>query len=105
MQAQEASASVAQEASAKKPYRTLMPDIFNKLYADCVKKSFETLAPAIKTEFEKFTENVIQEEYISRHCFLNALDDFYKINFRLCDSDYKWTRVYDIAWNCRPYQS
>ena len=85
-------------------YRTPVKDIFNKMYADELKKTFSTLPTELQKEFEKFTENLMTDEYISRFKLLDATDAFYKKNFRLCDTSYKWVNFTDNAFNYRPYQ-
>ena len=74
------------------------------MYANVLKTNFQDLPPALQTEFQKFTQNLMQEEHISRDLLLNAINDFYKVNFHLCDTTYKWTSFTDNAWNYRPYQ-
>jgi hypothetical protein len=93
-----------EQTPAKLPYRTINKDIYNKMYADVLKKNFQNLTSHIQVDFEKFTQNLMEEEYISRNHLLDAIDDFYKINFRLCDADYNWSRYTDNAFNYRPYQ-
>jgi hypothetical protein len=94
----------AEQAQAALPYRTILKDIFNKKYADELKKTFQYLPSGIQSDFEKFTQNLMQEEYISRNHLLDAIDHFKKVNFTLCNSTYNWSRFSDNAWNYRPYQ-
>ena len=94
----------AQQNQATLPYRTILKDIFNKMYADELKKTFQNLPSGLQSEFEKFTQNLMQEEYISRNHLLDAIDHFKKVNFSLCNATYNWSRFSDNAWNYRPYQ-
>jgi hypothetical protein len=81
------------------PYRTLYKNDINKMYADELKKNFKTLPIELKIEFQKFTQNLMKEEYISRFCLLDAIRDFYKYFYDLCDTNYVWIKFTDNAWN------
>jgi hypothetical protein len=94
-----------QAPEIKLPYRTVLKDKFNKLYADGIKKTFILLPLEIQTEFEKLTMNLMQEDYIARGLLLDAINCFYRKFFRLCDASYLWTNFSDNAWNYRPHQS
>jgi len=102
-QAQQAQAQQAQAQAAK--YRTNLKDKFNKLYADGIKKTFILLPIELQEEFEKFTENLMQEEYISRGLLLDAINCFYQHFHDLCDANYMWIKFSDNAWNYRPHQA
>jgi hypothetical protein len=104
-QADQAQAEPTQaEQALKLPYRTVLNDKFNKLYADGIKKTFILLPLNLQIEFEKFTENLMQEEYIARGLLLDAINCFYRHFYALCDASYMWTKFSDNAWNYRPYQ-
>ena len=74
------------------PYRTVFKDEFNKTYAYEIKKSFKLLPFELRVEFQKFTHNLMREEYISRFCLLEATRDFYKYFHDLCDGTYTWIK-------------
>ena len=101
VQAEQAQAEPEQAAL---PYRTILKDIFNKKYAVELKKTFQNLPSGLQSDFEKFTQNLMQEEYISRNNLLDAIDHFKKVNFVLCNATYNWVKFSDNAWNYRPYQ-
>ena len=74
------------------PYRTVFKDELNKMYAVEIKKNFKLLPFELRLEFQKFTQNLMREEYISRFCFLEATRDFYKYFHYLCDATYMWIK-------------
>ena len=86
------------------PYRTLEADNSDKKYADQLRKNFNNLELEIQSEFDKFTQNLMEEEYISRNCLLDATDAFYRIHYELCRRSMAWCRFTENAFNYRPYQ-
>lgn len=86
------------------PYRSSIKDDSDKNYATQLRKNFYNLELEIQSEFDKFTQNLMQENYISRNCLLDAIDDFYRIHFELCSGSMAWCRFTDNAFNYRPYQ-
>jgi len=86
------------------PYRSLRTDNSDKKYADQLRKDFEALSFKLRSEFDKFTKNLMKEEYISRNCLLDATDDFYNIHFELCSGSMAWCIFTNNAFNYRPYQ-
>jgi len=92
-----------------KPYRsTDTPlDAFDKKYTDIMKKKFITLPSYLKDTVEKMTENLMQDEIISKHELLDAIEDYKKKYNVICTEiySYHWTGFYDYAFNCRPWQA
>jgi hypothetical protein len=84
------------------PYRTDNKDQYNQLYAAGVKKSFQYLTPELQYGFEIFTDNLMQEEYISRDLLIEAIKDFYEIYQMNCEVNYNWTRFTNYVWNFQP---
>jgi hypothetical protein len=102
-QAEQMQSQEEQSKQAALPYRTILKDVFNKMYADSLKKTFQYLPSNIQTDFEKFTQNLMQEEYISRNSLLDAIRDFNKTNISVYGNR-NWSNFSDNAWNYRPYQ-
>ena len=92
----------AEQEQEELPYRTVEKDIFNKLYADGVKKMFQNVPNSIKREFEKATKNLMKEEYISPNLLIDAANHFYKIHTRMCDNSYHWAVFSNYILNYRP---
>jgi hypothetical protein len=86
------------------PYRSLQKDNSDKKYAEQLKRNFYNLSDDIRMEFQKFTQDLMNEEYISRNDLLDAIDDFYRIHFELCRGSMEWCRFNNNAFNYRPYQ-
>ena len=87
------------------PYRAYLKDTFNEKYATKLTEIFNILPNNIKIAFNEFTKDLMKERYISRNKLLDAIADFRKENWQLCDnsSDY-WTIFDNAAYNCRPWQ-
>jgi hypothetical protein len=86
------------------PYRSSLKDDSDQKYATQLRKNFYNLELETLNEFDKFTQNLMQEEYISRNCLLDAINDFYRIHFEICSGSMAWCRFTDNAFNYRPYQ-
>jgi len=116
------------ELTTIEQYRAVSYDKFDGLYATKLKDKFKDIQPIInfdidkddiekrmqeqfdiakqmRINFNKFTNNLMDEEYINRHALLSAISDFKKSDTFL-DSmlDYTWIGFEDMAWNYRPYQ-
>ena len=112
-----------------KPFRSATYDQYDILYAAHVKRMYTYVDDIIVLEFNKFTENLLDEKAITRNKLLNAIENFpyiyqYKINKDMNDGkddtdmndgnldnkvnnkvDYTaWMRFTDEAFNFRPYQ-
>ena len=87
------------------PYRAYLKDTFNEKYATKLTEIFNILPNNIKIAFNELTKDLMKERYISRNKLLDAIADFRKENWQLCDnsSDY-WTIFDNAAYNCRPWQ-
>lgn len=92
-----------------KPFRCSNYDKYDILYAAHMKTMYKYVENDIKEEFNTFTENLINENSISRDKLLNAIDTF-KYQYKLLknndtNNDYtNWLRFTDAAFNYRPYQ-
>jgi hypothetical protein len=94
-----------------KPFRCSNYDKYDILYAAHMKTMYKYVENDIKEEFNIFTENLINENSISRDKLLNAIDTF-KYQYKLLknndtdtNNDYSnWLRFTDAAFNYRPYQ-
>lgn len=90
-----------------KPYRSIrLFDETDKKYTDTLKKSFNDLPRGIKSEFQLFTDHLMDDESISSYQLLDAIRDFYKKNKEICDGAlYNSWKIFDnIAFNYRPWQ-
>lgn len=92
-----------------KPFRCSNYDKYDILYASHMKTMYKYVENDIKEEFNTFTENLINENSISRDKLLNAIDTF-KYQYKLLknndtNNEYSnWLRFTDAAFNYRPYQ-
>ena len=89
-----------------KPYRASNYDNYDILYAKHVRRLYEYVETDIKEEFNTFTEQLIDDNAISRHQLLDAIDTF-KYKYKLLkntDNYSNWMRFTDEAFNYRPYQ-
>ena len=89
-----------------KPYRAINYDNYDILYAKHVRRMYEYVETDIKEEFNTFTEQLIDDNAISRHQLLDAIDTF-KYKYKLLkntDNYSNWMRFTDEAFNYRPYQ-
>lgn len=90
------------------PYRTATPDQYDTMYATKLLEVFKILSLELKTAFQDFTKNLMDEKQIGRNSLLNAIDDFTKqqtnIASTLIYDDIFWVRFMDLAFNYRPYQ-
>ena len=98
-----------------KPYRSTTYDKYDILYASHLKRMYTYVDDTIKLEFNKFTENLLDEKEITRNQLLNAIDNFpYKYQYKINKDENKdknkvidfsaWIRFTDEAFNYRPYQ-
>ena len=98
-----------------KPYRSTTYDKYDILYASHMKRMYTYVDDTIKLEFNKFTENLLDEKEITRNQLLNAIDNFpYKYQYKINKDENKdknkvidfsaWIRFTDEAFNYRPYQ-
>ena len=90
-----------------KPFRSSNYDKFDIMYATHMKRIYQVVEDKIKAEFNKYTDNLIdEEEAISRFKLLEATDTF-KYKFILVNNKYdyaNWFRFTDEAFNYRPHQ-
>ena len=86
-----------------KPYRITKYDEQDKTYATHMKYMYQNVDTNIKEQFDIFTENLLDDEYISRNNLLDAIQEFTKQNDNKV-SCRSWGRFDDEAFNCRPYQ-
>ena len=87
------------------PYRAATYDNFDKDYANKMSNYYNTyMSTQMKINFNKFSNNLMSEEYINRYSLLNAIDDF-KENDQYLDGmeDPMWSSFEDNAFNYRPY--
>jgi hypothetical protein len=90
-----------------KKYRCTNYDQFDVLYARHLKFIYINVEDDIKTDFDKFTENLLDEKEISRFKLLDAIDNFgYKFMLNKQNKyEYSgWSRFTDEAFNYRPHQ-
>ena len=107
------------ETITLKKYRCANYDQYDILYASHMKRMYINVDETIKNEFNKFTENLLDENQITRNQLLNAIDNFpYKFQYKIKKDgnndgnnddtqllNYsQWTRFTDEAFNYRPYQ-
>ena len=99
---------------SSKPYHSTNLDECDKMYATKLKEKFLNLSNTFQEKFQKFTENLMNENYINRYMLLDAIRDFelkYKINdifwtsFSDKINDIFWASFSDSAFNFRPYNS
>lgn len=89
----------------EKPYRSVRNfDSNDKKYTDKMKIHFESLPSFLKDDFNKMTENLMQDEIVSNWKLMDAIKDFYKKNKTKCDEIYQWKIFDDNAYNYRPWQ-
>ena len=105
MSEQQVKQQVKQQAKqqATLPYHTNIKDNFNKIYADTVKLSYRTLPYDLRVEFDHFTHDLMNEEYINRLSLLEATECFYTYFNHLCDET--WRTFTENALNCREFAS
>jgi hypothetical protein len=90
-----------------KPFRSSIYDNFDELYARHLQIKYLYVEVDIKKEFNKYTENLLDERYICRNKLLDAIDKFgYKFMINKKDKyNYSgWTSFTDEAFNYRPHQ-
>ena len=84
----------------RKKYRTYFYDQYDTKYATELRHCFNTYVnSSICDQFNKFTDNLMDEPQISRSCLLNAIADFETADLRL------GTIFTDNAFNYRPHQA
>ena len=84
----------------RKKYRTYFYDQYDTKYATELRHCFNTYVnSSIGDQFNKFTENLMDDPQISRSCLLNAIADFETADLRL------GTIFTDLAFNYRPHQA
>ena len=84
------------------PYR-LSPDSYEKIdkvYAIKIKKDFNNLPLNIQQEFNHYTKNLMDDEYINRFKLLNATDDFSIKYNDICKES--WANFSIIVFNYKP---
>jgi hypothetical protein len=87
------------------PYRAYLKDTFNEKYATKLTEIFNILPNNIKIAFNEFTKDLMKERYISRNKLLDAIADFRKENWQLCDNSSNYWTIFDnAAFNSRPWQ-
>lgn len=88
-----------------KPYRSIRNyEPSDKKYTDDLKKTFNELPPHLKSQFQLFTENLMDDEYISNFKLLDAIRDFKIKNNKICSDSPDWKSFDDKAFNYRPWQ-
>ena len=88
-----------------KPYRSIRNyELSDKNYTDKLKKQFNELPPHLKNKFQSFTENLMDDKYISNFKLLDAIHDFKIKNSEICNDSYCWKVFDDEAYNYRPWQ-
>ena len=85
-----------------KSYRITNYDEYDKEYATCMKNIYNYVNPDIKDKFDIFTENLIDDDYISRNSLLDAIRDFTKKNDDI-QKYISWVNFTNEAYNYRPY--
>ena len=87
------------------PYRSGTYDISDKDYAEKLRKYYnQYVSSQMKINFNRFSKNLINEEYINRYGLLNAISDFKKTDpFLDSMEDPMWDNFEDNAFNYRPY--
>ncbi len=80
-------------------HRTNVKDEFNKMYAATLRKSFQDLPHELRIEFNLFTHNLMDEEYISKNLLLDVTNSFYTYFNHLCDATSIWRSFMDNALN------
>ena len=85
------------------PYR-LSHDLYEKIdkvYAIKIKADFNNLPLNIKQEFNHYTKNLMEDEYINRFKLLNAIVDFSIKYNDICNNE-SWANFSIIVFNYKP---
>lgn len=93
------------ELTTSLPYRAATYDNFDKIYANKISEYYNMyISKQMKNNFNKFSNNLMNDEYINRYGLLNAISDFKKTDPYL-DSieDPMWSSFEDNVFNYRPY--
>jgi len=86
------------------PYRTTLTEESDKKYASRLLSVFNEINnEKLRRNFNRFTSNLMEEQYINRFDLLEAIDD-YVATFKIPEKC-GWMRFSDTAFNYRPYQS
>lgn len=89
----------------QKPYRSGSYDKYDTEYATKLKELFLRLDDEIITNFNKFTENLMDDTQINRYSLLKAIDNFEKSkNYKFNITNNNWYNFSNTAFNFRPYQ-
>lgn len=85
-------------------------DKYDEMYATKLNGIFKNLSLETQKEFNEFTNNLMNEKFISRFKLLDAIEDFEKtdnyFNISADDlPDYIWIQFNNCAFNFRPYQT
>ena len=91
-----------------KKYRSELYDEYDIKYAIKLYESFQNVNNNLQKQFNKFTENLMDDKQISRYKLLDAIDNFQKSEKykNICENDnsYYWISFQELAFNYRPYQ-
>ena len=83
-----------------KPYRIIKYDDYDKKYATHMKSMYRNVDTNIKEQFDIFTENLLDDNYINRTSLIDAIHQFtYYTN-----KNNAWNLFTDAAFNYRPWQ-
>ncbi len=104
-----------------KPYRCMIYDQYDTLYATKVREIFMYVNKDLQNKFIEFTDNLLNDIQVNRFALLRAIDDFSKNEKNKIDNNtndkidentnpldihnYEWIRFTDFAFNYRPYQT
>jgi hypothetical protein len=89
----------------QKPYRSGSYDKYDTEYATKLKELFLRLDDEIITNFNEFTENLMDDIQINRYSLLKAIDNFEKSkNYKFNITNSNWYNFSNTAFNFRPYQ-
>ena len=91
-----ATIAVEPVAPYKKVYRSSHYDEYDQLYADRMRQFGPHEA------FNDYTDGLLDEPYINRHCMLDAISDYRNTELHITRPLHD--NFLDVAFNYRPYQ-
>jgi hypothetical protein len=83
-----------------KPYRIIKYDDYDKKYATHMKSMYRNVDTNIKEQFDIFTENLLDDNYINRTSLIDAIYQFTSYT----NNNNAWNLFTDAAFNYRPWQ-
>ena len=88
-----------------KPYRSERFTESDRIYTKIIKKSFSQGPNKMQEAFNEFTQDLMEEECISRHLLLDAVCNFRgKHNIELNEKEsIMWNSFKDIVFRCHPH--